>query len=105
MQDDPLLFDYNVEERVNDFVAAALAQVHSDLDMVMFLLLFPFGFQCTLFAPMYTQGLVNATTDFTVFSLYWLSVVVVIGFMTRENATWVFFLLRSLTFICILYYH
>jgi alpha-mannosidase len=28
MQDDPLLFDYNVEERVNDFVAAALAQVH-----------------------------------------------------------------------------
>lgn len=28
MQDDPLLFDYNVEERVNDFVAAAVAQVH-----------------------------------------------------------------------------
>jgi hypothetical protein len=27
-QDDPLLFDYNVEERVNDFVAAAVAQVH-----------------------------------------------------------------------------
>jgi alpha-mannosidase len=54
MQDDPLLFDYNVEERVNDFVAAALAQVHSDLTMVMFLLLFLFGFQCTLFAPMYT---------------------------------------------------
>ncbi|GJN25499.1 hypothetical protein PR202_gb13333 [Eleusine coracana subsp. coracana] len=26
VQDDPLLFDYNVEERVNDFVAAALAQ-------------------------------------------------------------------------------
>lgn len=28
MQDDPLLFDYNVEERVNDFVAAAIAQVN-----------------------------------------------------------------------------
>lgn len=26
-KDDVLLFDYNVEERVNDFVAAALAQV------------------------------------------------------------------------------
>nr|CAB3489901.1 unnamed protein product [Digitaria exilis] len=26
--DDPLLFDYNVEERVNDFVAAALAQAN-----------------------------------------------------------------------------
>ncbi|KAK4483252.1 hypothetical protein RD792_010436 [Penstemon davidsonii] len=26
IQDDPLLFDYNVEERVNDFVAAAVAQ-------------------------------------------------------------------------------
>jgi alpha-mannosidase len=29
MQDDLLLFDYNVEERVSDFVAAALAQVIS----------------------------------------------------------------------------
>nr|CAB3491648.1 unnamed protein product [Digitaria exilis] len=28
VQDDPLLFDYNVEERVNDFVAAALAQAN-----------------------------------------------------------------------------
>lgn len=28
MQDDPLLFDYNVEQRVDDFVAAAIAQVH-----------------------------------------------------------------------------
>uniref|UniRef100_A0A1J3E3E5 Alpha-mannosidase n=1 Tax=Noccaea caerulescens TaxID=107243 RepID=A0A1J3E3E5_NOCCA len=28
IQDDPLLFDYNVQERVNDFVAAALAQVN-----------------------------------------------------------------------------
>lgn len=27
MQDDVNLFDYNVEDRVNDFVAAALAQV------------------------------------------------------------------------------
>ncbi|GJN04751.1 hypothetical protein PR202_ga22323 [Eleusine coracana subsp. coracana] len=27
-EDDPLLFDYNVEERVNDFVAAALAQAN-----------------------------------------------------------------------------
>ncbi|GJN20315.1 hypothetical protein PR202_gb07678 [Eleusine coracana subsp. coracana] len=26
VQDDMLLFDYNVEERVNDFVAAAIAQ-------------------------------------------------------------------------------
>ncbi|KAG8089899.1 hypothetical protein GUJ93_ZPchr0011g27009 [Zizania palustris] len=28
VQDDPLLFDYNVEDRVNDFVAAALAQAN-----------------------------------------------------------------------------
>nr|BET03731.1 alpha-mannosidase [Allium cepa] len=28
VQDDPLLFDYNVEERVNDFVAAALEQAN-----------------------------------------------------------------------------
>ncbi|KAG5394876.1 hypothetical protein IGI04_024839 [Brassica rapa subsp. trilocularis] len=28
IQDDPSLFDYNVQERVNDFVAAALAQVN-----------------------------------------------------------------------------
>ncbi|KAM0936003.1 putative alpha-mannosidase [Dioscorea sansibarensis] len=28
IQDDPLLFDYNVEERVNDFVAAAIAQAN-----------------------------------------------------------------------------
>ncbi|XP_062197147.1 probable alpha-mannosidase At5g13980 [Phragmites australis] len=28
VQDDPFLFDYNVEERVNDFVAAALAQAN-----------------------------------------------------------------------------
>ncbi|KAF0896347.1 hypothetical protein E2562_021882 [Oryza meyeriana var. granulata] len=28
VQDDPLLFDYNVEQRVNDFVAAALAQAN-----------------------------------------------------------------------------
>ena len=27
VKDDPDLFDYNVQERVNDFVAAALAQV------------------------------------------------------------------------------
>lgn len=47
MQDDPLLFDYNVEERVNDFVAAALAQVQLDLIMVMFPFLY-FGFVCTL---------------------------------------------------------
>lgn len=30
LKDDVLLFDYNVQERVNDFVAAALAQVRSD---------------------------------------------------------------------------
>jgi len=29
LQDDPLLFDYNVEQRVQDFVAAAIAQVGS----------------------------------------------------------------------------
>lgn len=28
IQDDPLLFDYNVQERVNDFVAAAMAQAN-----------------------------------------------------------------------------
>lgn len=28
IQDDPLLFDYNVQERVNDFVAAAIAQAN-----------------------------------------------------------------------------
>lgn len=28
VKDDPLLFDYNVEERVNDFVAAAISQVY-----------------------------------------------------------------------------
>ncbi|KAL3829432.1 hypothetical protein ACJIZ3_018234 [Penstemon smallii] len=28
IQDDPLLFDYNVQERVNDFVAAAVAQAN-----------------------------------------------------------------------------
>ncbi|KMT07575.1 hypothetical protein BVRB_6g151840 isoform B [Beta vulgaris subsp. vulgaris] len=27
IQDDPLLFDYDVQERVNDFVAAAISQV------------------------------------------------------------------------------
>lgn len=30
-KDDVLLFDYNVQERVNDFVAAALAQVQSKM--------------------------------------------------------------------------
>jgi len=29
LKDDILLFDYNVQERVNDFVNAALAQVRS----------------------------------------------------------------------------
>lgn len=28
LKDDPELFDYNVQERVNDFVAAAVAQVN-----------------------------------------------------------------------------
>ncbi|KAG6518777.1 hypothetical protein ZIOFF_022258 [Zingiber officinale] len=28
VQDDPLLFDYNVEERVNDFIAAAMTQAN-----------------------------------------------------------------------------
>lgn len=28
LKDDPDLFDYNVQERVNDFVAAAYFQVH-----------------------------------------------------------------------------
>ena len=27
VQDDPLLYDYNVEQRVNDFIEAAMAQV------------------------------------------------------------------------------
>lgn len=27
LKDDPLLFDYNVQERVDDFVAAAISQV------------------------------------------------------------------------------
>lgn len=29
LQDNPHLFDYNVEQRINDFVAAALVQVNS----------------------------------------------------------------------------
>lgn len=29
MQDDPLLFDYNVEQRVKDFIEAATTQVIS----------------------------------------------------------------------------
>ncbi|KAM0866244.1 hypothetical protein ACQ4PT_042745 [Festuca glaucescens] len=32
VQDDPLLFDYNVEQRVNDFVAAALVQAARQLE-------------------------------------------------------------------------
>ena len=29
LQDDPLLYDYNVKQRVNDFIDAALTQVNS----------------------------------------------------------------------------
>ncbi|KAF8694238.1 hypothetical protein HU200_038373 [Digitaria exilis] len=57
VQDDPLLFDYNVEERVNDFVAAALAQVQLDLIMVMF------GFLCIslqIYTPQGSDGRINA---------------------------------------------
>ena len=40
MKDDPDLFDFNVQERVNAFVAAALDQV--DLESVLFLLVYVF---------------------------------------------------------------
>lgn len=30
MQDNPLLFDFNVEQRVSDFIAAAMTQVNSE---------------------------------------------------------------------------
>lgn len=69
MQDDPPLFDYNVEERVNDFVAAALAQVQLDLIMAMF----PFFifWVCMYSLQIYTpQGSVDASTNFIIFSLY-----------------------------------
>lgn len=42
LKDDPDLFDYNVQERVNAFVAAALDQV--DLENVSFFLLVEFSF-------------------------------------------------------------
>lgn len=32
LQDDPSLYDYNVEQRVNDFIEAALTQVKSLFD-------------------------------------------------------------------------
>lgn len=32
LQDDPSLYDYNVEQRVNDFIDAALTQVKSLFD-------------------------------------------------------------------------
>lgn len=32
LKDGTLLFDYNVQERVKDFVAAALAQVKSNIE-------------------------------------------------------------------------
>lgn len=32
LQDDPSLYDYNVEQRVNDFIDAALNQVKSPFD-------------------------------------------------------------------------
>jgi len=38
LKDDVLLFDYNVEERVNDFVSAALAQVRPGWLLNLFLL-------------------------------------------------------------------
>lgn len=44
MKDDPDLFDFNVQERVNAFVAAALDQV--DLESVLFLLVYVF---CDMF--------------------------------------------------------
>lgn len=41
LKDNPNLFDYNVHERVNDFVAAALAQVTSLATVVYTFILFP----------------------------------------------------------------
>lgn len=35
VKDDNLLFDYNVNERVNDFVAAAVAQVRTVNDICL----------------------------------------------------------------------
>lgn len=32
LQDNPLIFDYNVEQRVNDFIDAAITQVNSSLN-------------------------------------------------------------------------
>ena len=34
MKDDELLFDYNVQERVNDFVEAAMAQVCNCISVI-----------------------------------------------------------------------
>ena len=38
MQDDPLLFDYNVKDRVNDFIAAAITQVHLTFATLIFMI-------------------------------------------------------------------
>lgn len=39
LQDNPLIFDYNVEQRVNDFITAAITQVNSLLLDFSFLVL------------------------------------------------------------------
>lgn len=38
LQDDPLLFDYNVKDRVNDFIVAAVAQVYLTLITLTYVL-------------------------------------------------------------------
>lgn len=67
MQDDPLLFDYNVEERVNDFVAAAIAQVHL---FIVHFSLWGFFVLSLLSLQLYTQQGSADTTNFTLFRLY-----------------------------------
>lgn len=42
LQDDPLLFDYNVKDRVNDFIVAAMAQVHLTFSTLAYVLLILF---------------------------------------------------------------
>ncbi|RDY14228.1 hypothetical protein CR513_00732 [Mucuna pruriens] len=37
LQDDPLLFDYNVDQRVKDFIAAAITQTVFEYEMISFL--------------------------------------------------------------------
>jgi hypothetical protein len=52
LKDDILLFDYNVQERVNDFVAAALAQVVPILILIKTLI---FGFLCIKYCTLFER--------------------------------------------------